>query len=124
MAGFVERAVRRMREDRGFSRNRHFVALSSPEGRRAVRIARHLRSIERDVETGWPARAERRDGGEYFAEAMGPHPIPLVRDWAEAPGLMSDLRADGRAEEVRRACHAWWRARKQIVRSELAAALA
>ena len=62
MTGFVERAVRRMRQDSGFSRNRHFVALSSPEGRRAVRIARHLRSIERDLEKGWPARAERRDG--------------------------------------------------------------
>jgi hypothetical protein len=63
MAGFVELAVRRMREDRGFSRNRHFLALSSPEGRRAVRIARHLRSIERDLEAGWPARVESRDGG-------------------------------------------------------------
>jgi hypothetical protein len=62
MTGFVERAVRRMRQDSGFSRNRHFVALSSPEGRRAVRIARHLRSIERDLEKGWPARVERRDG--------------------------------------------------------------
>jgi hypothetical protein len=62
MTGFVERAVRRMRQDSGFSRNRHFVALSSPEGRRAVRIARHLRSIERDLEKGWPARAEHRDG--------------------------------------------------------------
>jgi hypothetical protein len=60
--GFVERAVRRMREDRGFSRNRHFLALSSPEGRRAVRIARHLRSLEQDLAKGWPARAEARDG--------------------------------------------------------------
>ena len=51
-----------MREDRGFSRNRHFLALSSPEGRRAVRIARHLRSIETDLERGWPARAEWREG--------------------------------------------------------------
>jgi hypothetical protein len=62
MAGFVELAVRRMRQDRGFSRNRHYLALSSPEGRRAVRIARHLRSIERDLEAGWPARVESRDG--------------------------------------------------------------
>lgn len=62
MVGFVERAVRRMRQDSGFSRNRHFVALSSPEGRRAVRIARHLRSIERDLEKGWQVRTERRDG--------------------------------------------------------------
>lgn len=62
MGTFVERAVRRMRQDSGFSRNRHFVALSSPEGRRAVRIARHLRSIERDLEKGWPARVEHREG--------------------------------------------------------------
>ena len=62
MAGFVERAVRRMREDSGFSRNRHFLALSSPEGRRAVRIARHLRSIEQDLAKGWPVRVESRDG--------------------------------------------------------------
>ena len=62
MPSFVERAVRRMREDRGFSRTRHFLALSSPEGRRAVRIARHLRSIEQDIASGWPARAEERDG--------------------------------------------------------------
>jgi hypothetical protein len=61
MPGFVERAVRRMREDRGFSRNRHFLALSSPEGRRAVRIHRHLRSLERDLGEGLPARVE-RDG--------------------------------------------------------------
>jgi hypothetical protein len=27
-----------------------------------VRIARHLRSIEHDLELGWPARAERREG--------------------------------------------------------------
>ena len=61
MADFVERAVLRMWEDPGFSRNRHFLALSSPEGRRAVRIHRHLRSIEADVERGHPVRAERRN---------------------------------------------------------------
>ena len=61
MADFVERAVRRMREDRGFSRNRHFHALSSPEGRRAVRIHRHLRSLESDLVRGHPATVDRTD---------------------------------------------------------------
>jgi type II secretory pathway component PulJ len=46
---FVARAVARLREDPAFSRNRHFHALSSPEGRRALRIHRHLRSLERDL---------------------------------------------------------------------------
>ena len=46
------RAVERLRDDPGFSRNRHFLALSSPEGRRALRIHRHLRSLERDLSEG------------------------------------------------------------------------
>jgi hypothetical protein len=52
MGGFVERVLARLREDSGFSRNRHYLALSSPEGRRALRIHRHLRSIERDLARG------------------------------------------------------------------------
>jgi hypothetical protein len=62
MAGFVERVVQRMRQDRGFSRNRHFLALSSPEGRRAVRLHRHLRSLEADLAQGLPVRFERHEG--------------------------------------------------------------
>lgn len=57
MIDFVERAVLRLREDPGFSRNRHFAAFSSPEGRRALRIHRHLRSIERDLSGGYRASA-------------------------------------------------------------------
>jgi hypothetical protein len=52
MDAFVERVVRRLREERGFSRNRHFLAFASAEGRRALRIHRHLRSIERDLAAG------------------------------------------------------------------------
>jgi hypothetical protein len=63
MADFVTRAVLRLREDPGFSRNRYFLALSSPEGQRALRIHRHLRSLERDLAAGWQptvsAEAER-----------------------------------------------------------------
>jgi len=55
MADFVTQAVRRLREDPGFSRNRFFAALSSPEGRRAMRIHRHLRSLERDLAAGHQA---------------------------------------------------------------------
>ena len=59
MADFVARAVQRLREDPGFSRNRHTLALSSPEGRRALRIHRHLRSIERDLAAGVAATVAR-----------------------------------------------------------------
>ena len=59
MADFVERLVQRLRQESGFSRNRHFIALSSPEGRKALRIHRHLRSIERDLSGGCAAQVER-----------------------------------------------------------------
>src|SRR5512140_3684649 len=59
MASFVTRAVERLRADAGFSRNRYFLALSSPEGRRALRIHRHLRSLERDLAAGSKATVAR-----------------------------------------------------------------
>jgi hypothetical protein len=58
MDAFVERVVRRLRDEPGFSRNRHFLAFSSPEGRRALRIHRHLRSIERDLWAGSTATVD------------------------------------------------------------------
>lgn len=58
MVSFIERVVLRLREDPAFSRNRHFLALSSPEGRKALRIHRHLRSIENDLSRGCSARVE------------------------------------------------------------------
>ncbi len=59
MADFVERLVQRLRQETGFSRNRHFMTLSSAEGRKALRIHRHLRSIERDLSVGYAAQVER-----------------------------------------------------------------
>lgn len=57
--GFVERIIERLREGAGFSRNRHFGALSSPEGRRALRAHRHLRSLERALGEGIPVEVKR-----------------------------------------------------------------
>jgi hypothetical protein len=56
---FVARVISRLRQEPGFSRNRHFMAFSSPEGKRALRIHRHLRSIETDLSRGWVATLER-----------------------------------------------------------------
>ncbi len=70
MADFVARAVQRLREDPGFSRNRYFLALSSPEGRRASRIHRHLRALERDVAQGLAATV-RRDADRFRIEIRG-----------------------------------------------------
>ncbi len=62
MSDFVTRAVLRLREDPRFSRNRYFLALSSAEGRRALRIHRHLRSLERDLAAGARATVAHEDG--------------------------------------------------------------
>lgn len=61
---FVERALLRLREQPGFSRNRHFQAFSSPEGKRALRIHRHLRSLERALADGATVTVTRE--GERF----------------------------------------------------------
>ena len=61
MEAFVERVIRRLREEPGFSRNRHFLAFASAEGRRALRIHRHLRSIERDLARGSEATLSRQE---------------------------------------------------------------
>lgn len=55
MSDFVTRAVLRLREDPAFSRNRYYLALSSPEGQRALRIHRRLRALEHALATGWNA---------------------------------------------------------------------
>jgi len=50
MDAFLEHLVRRLCEDsQPLSRNRHFHAFRSPEGRRALRISRRLRSLQRDI---------------------------------------------------------------------------
>ncbi|HTP28039.1 MAG TPA: hypothetical protein VMK12_20600 [Anaeromyxobacteraceae bacterium] len=63
MEPFVERVVQRLREEPGFSRNRHFMTFSSPEGRRALRIHRHLRSIEQDLTRASSTRVEKTEDG-------------------------------------------------------------
>lgn len=59
---FVERVVLRLRAEPGFGRNRHFATFSSPEGRRALRMHRHFRSIERDLEAGATATVDADQG--------------------------------------------------------------
>jgi hypothetical protein len=67
---FVERVVLRLRARPGFSRNRHFGAFSSPEGRRALRIHRHLRSLEQALAEGTPVEVA-RDGDRVRLDFAG-----------------------------------------------------
>jgi hypothetical protein len=50
MHDFVYRLVERLTNDGPpLSRNRHFHTFSSPEGRSALRIARRIRSVAKDI---------------------------------------------------------------------------
>lgn len=63
MQSFVYRLVERLTGDGpALSRNRHFHVFGTPEGREALRIARHLRSVAEDIAaTGRAPRCERVD---------------------------------------------------------------
>lgn len=70
MDSFVRRLVERLLEPSlPLSRNRHFHTFETPEGRRALTLARRLRGLARDVrrclERGaWPEVREEGDGSD------------------------------------------------------------
>jgi hypothetical protein len=65
MHAFVYRLVERLtHEGPKLSRNRHFHTFASPEGRRALRIARQLRSVARDIAAASPRRPLLDRGGD------------------------------------------------------------
>lgn len=49
MQALVYRLVERLVGEEPLSRNRHFHTFANPEGRLALRIARHLRSVADDL---------------------------------------------------------------------------
>lgn len=49
MQALVYRLVERLVGEEPLSRNRHFHTFANPEGRLALRIARHLRSVAEDL---------------------------------------------------------------------------
>ena len=50
MDPFVRRLVQRLHDPkRPLSRNRHFHTFATPEGQRALRTSRRLRSLQRDI---------------------------------------------------------------------------
>jgi|GEM_PF-245521 len=111
MDAFVLRLVRRLCEpSRPLSRNRHFHAFHSPEGRRALKISRRLKSLQRDIlacaEEGRAARFHRfadEDGerqvelrlersGGFSLSRLQEDEFELLQD---LPGVRSALEASG-----------------------------
>jgi hypothetical protein len=106
MDSFVRKLVRHLNSPASpLSRNRHFHTFETPEGRMALRIARRLRSLQRDIldccNEGHPPRLVRRRDGK------GEHRLLLVlrrlsasRTCALRPGELELLRELPGIDEV------------------------
>jgi hypothetical protein len=75
MDAFVRRLVERLLEpSEPLSRNRHFHTFETPEGRRALKLARRLRALARDVrrctERGAPPEVRTDAGAEEVRIAL------------------------------------------------------
>jgi hypothetical protein len=111
MDSFVRRLVERLvAEGRPLSRNRHFHTFDTPEGRTALRTARRLRALQRDVlrcraEGGrvelrmYQERAPARALELCLLYRVGTHRAFLCREELELlrglPGLAEALGAPG-----------------------------
>lgn len=70
---FVFRLVERLTcEGPRLSRNRHFHTFVTPEGQQALRIARHLRSVARDIAAARRTPRLERDEGRVRLEIAVP----------------------------------------------------
>lgn len=82
MHAFVYRLVERMTgEGPPLSRNRHFHTFLTPEGREALRIARHLRSVARDIAASAARPVVAREEGRIRVEI--PVPAGIRTAWLE-----------------------------------------
>lgn len=77
------------------------------------------------LEAGCIPIVERKGPGlpDYYAAAFGPHPIPTIDDWREAPALIRAIQDGGETEALRLSCAAWWQEYRLRVRDEISAAL-
>jgi hypothetical protein len=106
MRGFVLKLVEQLVADgQPLSRNRHFDTFDHPAGRRALKVSRQLRSLEREILASQRAgeqpvvRREEREGGVVirleFARLKASHVAYLTSDEFEIllsrPGVREAL---------------------------------
>lgn len=71
------------------------------------------------LEAGCIPIVEARPGFDYFAHLLGPHPLPTVFAWAEAPALIRRWQADDSLAAVAERCHSWWRGYKESLQRQM-----
>jgi hypothetical protein len=71
------------------------------------------------LECGTIPIVEKRYNFDYFTELLGPHPMPTIYDWQEAPVLVETILRDGDIDLLQAQCMDWWRSRKASLRAQL-----
>jgi hypothetical protein len=75
------------------------------------------------LEAGCIPIVMRRPGYGYFDRLLPGHPMPVISDWAQAPGRVKALVESGDCETLRQACQAWWTSYKARLIAQVSAEL-
>jgi hypothetical protein len=98
MDPFVQKLIRRLQDPSGpLSRNRHFHTFETPEGKLALKVARRLKSLQRDILAC--AREGKRARVVHHFSGKGFHRIELVLE--RLRGSRTSILAEGELELLR-----------------------
>lgn len=71
------------------------------------------------LESGAIPIIERRKAFDYHTLLLGPHPIPTLDRWEDAPELIASIRAADGGDTLQAACVAWWQKAKLDIRMRM-----
>jgi hypothetical protein len=70
--------------------------------------------VYESLECGAIPIIEKRMTLDYFRELLGDHPMPTVRSWREARGLIAEiLQVPAQMDALQQSCLQWWRSYKK-----------
>ncbi len=70
--------------------------------------------VYESLECGSIPVVEKRLTLDYFRELLGDHPMPSVRSWREAHGLIAELlKTPAQMDALQQSCLTWWRSYKK-----------
>ncbi len=76
--------------------------------------------VYESLECGAIPIVEKRRSLDYFRELLGDHPMPAVRSWRQARGLIVDLlERPEQMDALQRDCYTWWQGYKQQYTAEI-----
>lgn len=73
------------------------------------------------LECGAIPIVERRHNHDYFALMCGPHPMPTVSNWKDAPRLLAHIGSGAELDRLQQRCTDWWSLVKTKLRARIAA---